>query len=273
MSTIRPARPSDWIHFCTLAAVEGWRVPQSELQRFQTDWSNFVQVLEIDGGFAGLVTAVPHERSGWIGNLIVPPHLRGRGYGGRLFRAAQKYLTDRGMSTIWLTASEQGRPLYEKFGFVVVERVERWALPAVKRSPGGIKIINVNGDVLTNADRLAWSEKRYSFLERLSPYSQLLVDDGSVALLQKGPDLQIIGPWYSRNPCAQSSRLLLQQLVDTAEPSLEIIVDLFTSSPLHGLFVSAGFVCVGQTDLMALGDVSSVDFKMMVSLASLGSIG
>ena len=273
MSTIRPARPSDWIHFCTLAAAEGWRVPQSELQRFQTDWSNFVQVLEIDGGFAGLVTAVPHERSGWIGNLIVSPHLRGRGYGHRLFQAALSELTGRGMATIWLTASEQGRPLYEKSGFVVVDRVERWALPAVKRSPGGTRSINVNLNVLTNADCSAWGEKRHSFFERFSPHSQLFAADGAVALLQTGPDLQIIGPWYSRNPCAKSNRLFLQQLITAADPSLEIVMDLFASSLLHGLFVNAGFVCVGQSDLMASGDVSSVDFKMMVSLASLGSIG
>jgi GNAT superfamily N-acetyltransferase len=271
--TIRPVCPSDWDPFYSLASAEGWRVPQSERHLFQTDWSRYVQVLEVDGCFAGLVTAVPHVSSGWIGNLIVAPSLRGKGYGGRLFQAARTALADRNIVTVWLTASEQGRPIYERCGFVHVDRIERWVLPAAETSLISSTLMTNDRDLLLNADQSAWSEVRRTLLSRLLCCGQVVVSGDAVALLQKGADLQIIGPWYSEHCDVQTNRSLLQQLIATADAGVDLVVDLLTSSQLQSLFPDAGFQSVGEAGLMAHGDIDRANLSKMISLASLGSIG
>ena len=270
---IRQPTPSDWRQFCKLARTEGWRVPQFELQLFQEHWPHAARVLEVDSGFAGLVTTVAHEQSGWIGNLIVPPHLRGQGYGGRLFQAALDELTERGMSKFWLTASAQGQPLYERSGFVAVDRIERWL--SVKRKPScdepGSRA--VAEQKLRDCDQLAWGEDRKVLLDKLSAHGRIFARDDSVALLQKGADLQIIGPWYSQSSCPRANRQLLQELLAAADPDVEIVVDLLASSPLRQLLAAAGFTRTGAVALMVRGEPHAANLGIMVSLASLGSSG
>jgi GNAT superfamily N-acetyltransferase len=55
---------------------------------------------------------------------LIAAAYRGRGYGGGLVDHAIKNLRAHG---VWLTASELGRPLYERRGFCVIGGVERWA--------------------------------------------------------------------------------------------------------------------------------------------------
>jgi N-acetylglutamate synthase-like GNAT family acetyltransferase len=270
---IRQPKPADWEIFYGLAAEEGWRVPQVERQLLMGPWSDYAQVLEVDSNFAGLVTAVGHEQSGWIGNLIVPAHLRGRGYGGRLFLAALDDLADRSISKVWLTASAQGQPLYEKSGFVAVDRVERWVSMSREMTCSSVESGTTTEKTLRDGDRMAWGENRSVLLDHLLEHGQPFACDDSVALLQKGPDMQMIGPWYSQNGCPRASRLLLQGLLAAADPSIEIVADLLASSPLRQLLAAAGFERIGETALMVHGEQHVTNLGMMVSLASLGSLG
>jgi hypothetical protein len=63
---------ADWQVFLALAREEGWRVPKSELELFRGPLAGSAFVLRRGEEVLGFVTAVAHERSGWIGNLIVP---------------------------------------------------------------------------------------------------------------------------------------------------------------------------------------------------------
>jgi predicted GNAT family N-acyltransferase len=273
MLSIRPPKPAEWQIFYSLAEAEGWKVPQIERLLFQGPWSKFARVLVAGDQFCGLLTAVAHQRSGWIGNLIIAPKLRGRGYGAKLFAAGMSQLRTLGMTSIWLTASELGGPIYKKAGFVTIDQIERWVLPARKDAPVAAADMNDGWDVLLYMDRLAWGENRTDFLQRLRSHSRVIVCNDAVALLQKDADYQLLGPWYSRGSGPQSNDLLLQKIMAAADPARQIIIDLLASSPLRPLFTAAGFHCVGQTALMVSGDVRSVELKTMLALASLGSVG
>lgn len=265
---IRPPRKSDWEQFFALAMAEGWRVPQIERQLFESVWAQYARVLVVDGEFSGLVTVVPHEKSSWIGNLIVPEHLRGRGYGGLLFATALKELARCGSASIWLTASKLGQPIYEKAGFVAVDRIERWVLSTAERESSEFKD-DQQGDLL-QADRDVWSEDRSSLLLQLLENGRVYRCGESVALLQSGVDMQIVGPWYGRD--AADHRQLLRQIVMVVTPGRELVIDLFASSSLQKTLVEVGFVCRDSNQLMVRGEAHA-DLGGMVSLASLGSVG
>ncbi|PLY00244.1 MAG: hypothetical protein C0623_07710 [Desulfuromonas sp.] len=272
MKTRTPVE-KDWDAFAVLAASEGWRVPALERKMFNSCWRQSARVI-VDGGvFCGMVTAVAHERSGWIGNLIVPADRRGCGYGSRLFAEAVAALQRQDLASLWLTASAMGQPLYEKAGFEVVDRIERWVLPPRTEA----KLPAVSGDadngLMARFDRKAWGEDRCNLLAALSSDSRLVSGRNTVALLQKDPDLQVVGPWYSTGEDPVAQRQLLLQIVALVDPLIETIIDLYGSSGLQKLLSECGFEQAGENALMVLGDRDGIDQNMMVALASLGSIG
>ncbi len=110
-------------------------------------------------------------------------------------------------------------------------------------------------------------------LNHLFTQGQVFSCDDSVALLQRGVDMQIIGPWYTQNNSQEENRSVLQQIIVAADPDIEIITDCFASSPLRSLLVAAGFSCSGDVALMVKGDHHLTDLHSMMSLASLGSFG
>ncbi len=273
MKKIRIAEKRNWQKFLALAETEGWRVPQVECQLFQGIWLHQAQILEEGQNFCGLVTAVPHQYTGWIGNLIVPSELRGRGYGSQLFTAAFAALEEQGVRSVWLTASKIGQTLYEKHGFAKVDEVERWVSSKRKPSDPFVDSTTASEASLRKADQRAWGEERQSLLNALVTQGKVFACHDTVALLQQEPGLQIIGPWYSPPQCPRSNRLVLQKILAAAHPKIEIVADMLASSPVRQLLLAAGFNCVGSNALMVKGDASEVDLSMMVSLASLGSVG
>jgi ribosomal protein S18 acetylase RimI-like enzyme len=270
---IAAAGEGDWPIFLSLAEAEGWRVPQTEVALLTGVLSPCVSVLHEGGVPCGFVSAVFHGRSGWIGNLIVDPAARRRGYGDRLFAHALAALEERGATSLWLTASELGRPLYEAHGFVAVDRIERWVSPP--RGRGEVFPAAAFGatEALIDADCRAWGERRHTLLDALAASGQAFACNETVALLQGGRDLQVLGPWYSATCCPRENRQVLTSLLAAADPAVEIVCDLLASSPLRSLLAAAGFAPGGGAALMVSGDGAGVDLKKMMALASLGSMG
>jgi len=65
----------------------------------------------------GVSYAASFGRTGWIGNVAVHPEARGRGIGTAVSQAALDALRRAGAVTMLLTATDLGRPIYEKLGF------------------------------------------------------------------------------------------------------------------------------------------------------------
>jgi GNAT superfamily N-acetyltransferase len=71
-----------------------------------------------DGELLGASGCASFGASGWIGAVAVVPEARRAGLGHALTEAAVTWLRDSGMATIHLYATEMGRPIYERLGFV-----------------------------------------------------------------------------------------------------------------------------------------------------------
>jgi GNAT superfamily N-acetyltransferase len=65
----------------------------------------------------GVSYAVSFGPTGWIGNVAVDPDARGQGVGMAVSEAAMDWLRRAGVTTMLLTATEMGRPIYERLGF------------------------------------------------------------------------------------------------------------------------------------------------------------
>jgi hypothetical protein len=218
----------------------------------------------------GFVTAVAHERSGWVGNLIVPRDCRGRGYGALLFDHAVTVLERQGVASIWLTASPLGRPLYEKKGFAAVDGIVRWTL---KAEGGSLADGRTEAGRLLAGDARVWGESRDRLLSPLAGEGQVFACGGTVALLQDGDGMQVLGPWVSADLCPRENRRLLLAILGAAAERTELVTDVVESSPLQSMLRAAGFARQGRCDLMVRGSAAGVRLSQLVSLASLGSMG
>jgi len=265
----------DWEVFQRWAATEGWRVPAQELALYRQELADSAFMLrDADARPLAFVTVCRQQRSAWIGNLIVDPMRRGEGLGRRLFEHAVRHLTERGTVSLWLTASAEGLPLYASCGFREAGRIERWvrrreAALAVSSPPSG------GGELypLVRADAAAWGHSRAELLTLLARGGKIFASGSTVALLQPGADLRVLGPWLSADHCPRANRAILSLAVDALSGGGEIAVDMMGGSPVRPLLTAAGFRQAGETVLMLRGERGKVCLHEVVALASLGSMG
>lgn len=265
---IVPAEDRDWQIFRALAQQEGWRVPEQELALHRQGRCSRAWALRSDGATIGLVTGVLHQQSAWIGNLIIAPAARGRGYGAALFEQAARELRAAGAVTLWLTASAAGAPLYAARGFHRVGEVQRWVHPEGGNGEGDLAAARSNG---AHVDAAVWGDERRPLLRHLESTGTWQQQGESLALLQRGDDLQIIGPWYGSSQ-RQDDAELLKRLIAAAAPRMELVVDLLGDCGREDLLSAAGFVPVGSTGLMVAGP-TQVQWSRLLALATLGSCG
>lgn len=267
--------PSEWPSFMAWAEREGWRVPARELALYRLELAESAFVLRDGEGLPlGFVTVCRHQRSAWIGNLIIDPTQRGAGYGRRLFEHAVSTMSGIGVANLWLTASADGKPIYESCGFRETGRVERW----VWRRSGVVheKIDHHNRNdlyQLARADTAAWGDCRVGLLTLLARGGRIISSGSTVALLQPGNDMHILGPWLSADLCPRANRQVLARAMEGFAGCGEMAVDMIGGSPVRKLLSAAGFQQVSETVLMMRGEGGMVRFGEIVALASLGSMG
>ncbi|NMO16112.1 GNAT family N-acetyltransferase [Pyxidicoccus fallax] len=63
---------------------------------------------------------------GYVLNMYTAPAWRGRGLARALLAELMAFAREAGMSKLWLHASEDGRPLYEKVGFAPEPTALEW---------------------------------------------------------------------------------------------------------------------------------------------------
>jgi len=265
----------DWEMFLEWSATEGWRVPAQELALYRHELADSAFVLyDEQRQPLGFVTVCRQHGSAWIGNLIVDPARRGQGHGRRLFEHAVGTLSARAAAVLWLTASVAGRPLYEKLGFREIGRVERRVWSGTGLARGGTAAAG-NGLLcdLVRADAAAWGGSRAGLLTLLARGGQIVSAGSTVAMLQPGDGLRVLGPWLSADLCPRSNRIVLTTVLEAFSGAGEIAVDVLGGSPVRPLLSAAGFRQCGETVLMMRGEAGRVRFGEVVALASLGSMG
>jgi GNAT superfamily N-acetyltransferase len=135
------------------------------------------------GTLVGVACCASFGVSGWIGALAVAPDARRRGLGTALTQASIDWLRDRGAATVSLYATPEGRPVYERMGFVAEGPSTAWSgTGGARRDVDVRRLTEADRAAIAALDRAATGEDRAAVLDALVPLNGLgAVRDGRLA--------------------------------------------------------------------------------------------
>jgi GNAT superfamily N-acetyltransferase len=120
-----------------LSRQAGWNQTLSDWRRFFALGPEGCFVAELRGRFVGTTMTFISGRVAWIAMVLVEKAARRKGIATALLKHALEYLDAHKVRTVRLDATREGRPVYERLGFVPEYEVVRFegrpkSAPAVK---------------------------------------------------------------------------------------------------------------------------------------------
>src|SRR6266705_2759777 len=110
-----------------LSTAAGWNQTAEDWQMLIGIEPQNCLAIEADGRLVSTTTLMCYsQRLAWIGMVLTSANYRGRGFARRLLAAALDRADSLGIETVKLDATDDGKPIYEKFGFKAEQPVERW---------------------------------------------------------------------------------------------------------------------------------------------------
>lgn len=263
-------RKTDVGPFLDLAEAEGWLSDRQELDFLLRVFPMGCFVARDDTGAPGaFITSVSYGRSGWIGNLIVRGDRRRCGTGTLLLTQALRVLSDAGVDTVWLTASEQGAPLYQRIGFTVLDRIERWG---INRSLVPNRQTASAVDNLLRYDRLGWGDDRAALMDEKLRQGVLVTYNDENMVLQQCAGYSQIGPWCGAAPW--DAKKQLESILDWPVAPGETYLDVPAGNrQITSMLAENGFFRRGTTLLMYQGTPPHYCNEHVYALATMGSSG
>jgi GNAT superfamily N-acetyltransferase len=272
---IESFKRDDIVHFLKLAKSEDWVVEQWELDFLLSEYSNGCFTAKRGNGErAGYVTALRHDRSGWIGNLIVESKYRGAGVGERLFVSALGSLRSEGVETFWLTASESGKRLYEKYGFQNMDTITRWAgtIAPISDLPYDDSDNRSISNSLSSIDCKVWGDRRDALLNVTTGRGVLIQKKSGFLVLQPSGCDVLLAPFISDNE--DGALRIFNDAIRVIPSGTKYFVDApLSNKSAHQLYESFDMTIVGQNILMYAGRAPEYRPEMLYGLATMGSCG
>jgi ribosomal protein S18 acetylase RimI-like enzyme len=252
-----------------LAAAEGWVCDRWEFEFLLEQFPTGCLTARRKGKPAGYATSIKYDTSGWIGNLIVGGECRGQGVGTLLMERALEALENAGAATVWLTASKEGKPIYERLGFTVIDVINRWA---------GQGIWNVSSepaagsrDAMLAIDAAGWGDRRDSIIDATVRRGRVYHADGSFLVSQPCSDGIQLGPWGGLDRRAPA---LLDDALLEAGKGVKVLLDVpIRNTEQTALLLGKGFSIRGSSLLMYRGTLPAYAPESIYALASMGSMG
>lgn len=263
-------RESDITSFLDHAIAEEWICDRWEFEFLLRTSPRSCIVARCGTVPVAFATSIAYGRSGWIGNLLVRREFRSVGLGSRLMELALKALAAEGTETVWLTASEAGRPIYEKLGFVSVDTVKRW----VGTGADGMCMLPLSPSLaeIEAMDTDGWGDRRTSLLQVTAGRGMAVGGKDGFLVSQPCGTGRQIGPWSCSDQSA--AELLLADARFRAGEGFRMFLD----SPARNqaaaeLLTAHNFSILGSTLLMRRGPDQGYRPEQVFALASMGSMG
>ncbi|HVH10103.1 MAG TPA: GNAT family N-acetyltransferase [Gemmatimonadales bacterium] len=244
---IRVVRSDDVAAAVRLSETAGWN-------QTAADWERFLRANE-EGCFAAvrddrvvgtLATIVYEGRFGWIGMVVVEPGHRGGGIGTALLEQAIAHLDSRRVATMKLDATPQGRPLYEKLGFVAEYPIERWSLKRQGDRKARETAPRRQLEDVLRLDREVFGADRSGLLQALADdaldFVRVARKDRAVVgytFGRRGSRADQMGPWMAGGKAIAEA--LLDEFLGTSERELVFVECLLQNAWSVELVKARGF--------------------------------
>ena len=123
-----------------LSTQAGWNQIDADWRRLFALWPDTCLAGRLDGHLVATATLATYGDVGWVGMVLVDESHRRRGFGTQMLDAVLDLGRARGVRRFGLDATDLGRPVYLRRGFVDALGIDRWvraAGPPARRVPGG----------------------------------------------------------------------------------------------------------------------------------------
>jgi len=172
MAELRAMTAADVAGGLELCRLAGWNQVAADWQRLLDLEPEGVFVAQEDGRLCATASVVSYgTRTGWIGMILVHPDFRRRGIGSALMRRCIETLQSRGVESIKVDATDQGRQVYLKLGFADERPIWRWAgtkPPGGEPDPSLRSIGDGDWEAIGRCDAAAFGADRSGLLKHLA---------------------------------------------------------------------------------------------------------
>lgn len=215
------------------------------------------------GAIVGAGTATRHGTSGWLGQILVDLEARGQGVGTVITRTLMAYLLEQGCRSLLLAASDLGRPIYAKLGFVedgtyhLLEKIRGGGAGVVPNAPAAPRIRRITRDdlaAISALDAVATGEDRVDLLCAFGFDGWVLPGDGSGRERVGGYAIRSAwGPYGVVATNASNAQLLIEH-ASVADGSEDMTVWLHSANAAgRAAFDAAGYSEVRRVTRMVYG--------------------
>jgi GNAT superfamily N-acetyltransferase len=156
--------------------------------------------VEVKGQLVATTTLLSYGRLlAWVGMVLTRTEWRGRGFARNLLATALARADQLGIATVKLDATDQGQPVYEKFGFRAEQPVERWfreGSPSTVEQTASEKTLNRS---CLDLDSEAFGTDRSHLIHELEKRSAVSSTTGAYLFFRPGRVSDYLGPCISKN--------------------------------------------------------------------------
>ena len=214
VNVVQTLMPKDVSSAMELSAAANWNQTAEDWCRIMQLPTAACRCIEEAGKIVATATLLPYDTHlAWIGMVLTRPEYRRQGLARRLMEDIIAIAERRGIHTLKLDATDEGRPLYENLGFVVEKTVERWGrdgesvtMQDLVESHGHAHSLQLT-DELFSLDVEAFGVSRKGLLSTLSQSGKGNVTTVGYVLSRHGRTARYLGP------CVAGSESEAQQLI------------------------------------------------------------
>lgn len=216
-SSIRALKPSDLASASELSVLAGWNQNVGDWEMLAGLPQAHCFCIEADRQIVSTSTLLCYGKSlAWIGMVLTRPEYRGHGFARRLFDHVLHHAEQLQIETLKLDATEQGKPLYESYGFHAEQPIERWSRAATTNSNSVPSSVFFTGD-LRALDQEAFGADRSFLLDRLAARGAFCHTPNGFLFTRAGRNTSYLGPCIARD--FETARELLTNTVHQSETS------------------------------------------------------
>jgi Acetyltransferase (GNAT) family/Acetyltransferase (GNAT) domain len=244
---------------CELSGAAGWNQTPEDWLRMITLEPLGCFGIEQDRRIVATTTLLTYGKDlAWVGMVLTSADYQRRGYARQLVTTALELADTRGIRSVKLDATDQGRPLYSSLDFKDEQPIERWL-----RSPAPLASARANkGEIPYDLDRRATGADRSAFLKALGP---AMVANNAFLQHRPGARANHLGPCIGT--CFEDASQLIRAALATKpdEPWLWDILPARENA--RALAQELGFTPVRNLTRMYRGENVRGDESMVYAIA------